>query len=317
MAAAAQAFPGRALVYGSSFENHPAVVARLSRGRERLGNAPRALRGARDVARLQAVITRHGGRVPLTLGPTDARTEGRSWLRKPRRGGGGTGVRALGPGTTPGPREIVQERIDGTLASVTFAADGRRAVVLGIAAGLAGEPAFGATGFRYCGSLFPLRAETAIAARLDALVQALTVEFALVGVNGLDFVLRDGEAFVLELNPRYCASMELVERATGASVFDVHVEACRGRLGVPFAPPPAGVWGKAIVWAQADGVAPDTRAWLGGDTVRDVPAPGAPLRRGQPICTVFATGSDDAECHGRLVASAQAIARACHAGVPA
>jgi predicted ATP-grasp superfamily ATP-dependent carboligase len=67
------------------------------------------------------------------------------------------------------------------------------------------------------------------------------------------------------------------------------------------------VWGKAVVWAEADGVAPDTRAWLARDDVRDVPAPGDALRRGQPVCTVFATGSDEATCRRALIATSRTL----------
>lgn len=305
--AAAGRYPGRAVVYGSNFENHPAAVARLARGRERLGNAPAALRAARDVARLQSVVVAAGGRVPVTRGPGEARDAGHHWLRKPRQGGGGTGIRPLAAGETLGSREIAQERIDGIAGSVSFVADGQRAVVLGVARGLAGDAALGASGFRYCGSLYPFRLDAALAERLDAIVQAATAAFELVGVNGLDFVVCSGEAFVLELNPRYCASMELVERATGTSLFDVHVKACRGTLPPAPETPPAGTWGKAVLWATADAVAPDTRSWLARDDVRDVPAPGDALRRGLPICTVFATGADDARCYTQLLSTARAL----------
>ncbi len=47
----------------------------------------------------------------------------------------------------------------------------------------------------------------------SALASAVTGEFGLVGVNGIDFIVRDGIPYAIEVNPRWCASMELVERA--------------------------------------------------------------------------------------------------------
>ncbi len=84
-----------------------------------------------------------------------------------------------------------------------------------------GERSFGAHGFRYCGSLlaserapvFPRQAELLV--RATALADAVTEAFGLRGLNGLDFVARDGVPLPIEVNPRYSASMELVERATG------------------------------------------------------------------------------------------------------
>jgi predicted ATP-grasp superfamily ATP-dependent carboligase len=65
--------------------------------------------------------------------------------------------------------------------------------------------------------------------------------------------------------------------------------------------------GKAIVFARQDVVAPDTRRWLDDPTVRDVPHPGERILAGQPICTVFAEGSDDAACHAKLIERAERI----------
>jgi predicted ATP-grasp superfamily ATP-dependent carboligase len=173
--------------------------------------------------------------------------------------------------------------------------------------GLAGDPAFGARGHRYCGSVYPFSADPALLDRMRAIAAAATEAFGLVGLNGIDFVLRDGEPYVLELNPRYCASMELMERASGISMFEAHVSACRRALPSLDATAPRGVLGKAILYARRDVVVGDSRRWLLRDDVRDVPFPGDRIRRGQPVCTVFARGDDSVTCYARLVAAASAL----------
>jgi predicted ATP-grasp superfamily ATP-dependent carboligase len=65
--------------------------------------------------------------------------------------------------------------------------------------------------------------------------------------------------------------------------------------------------GKAIVFAMTDGAVGDTRAWLTDATVRDVPQPGERFSTGQPICTIFATGADAAECRMALARRAVAL----------
>ena len=65
---------------------------------------------------------------------------------------------------------------------------------------------------------------------MSAIAGAVTEAFGLVGLNGIDFVLREGEPYVLEINPRYSASMELIERGGRLSVFEAHVAACGGDL---------------------------------------------------------------------------------------
>jgi predicted ATP-grasp superfamily ATP-dependent carboligase len=235
------------------------------------------------------------------------------WLRKPRLGGGGSGVADWLPGEPLHARELVQERIDGIAASVSFAADGRRAVLLGLCEALSGDPAFGARRYRYAGSLYPFPADSQLIERLDAVVQLATRTFGLVGVNGIDFVVREGNAFVLELNPRYCASMELIERSRGLSLFATHEAACGGVLPAASVGSPVGeTVGKAILWARRDLVAGDTRSWLARDDVRDVPHPGERIRSGHPVCTVFARGADGSACRASLAAAA-----ACYdTGVP-
>lgn len=320
-AAAARAIPAEAVAYGANFENHPRAVRALAAGRRLLGNAPAALTRCRNPWVLAEVAAAAGGRMPRTLRPGEA---GRAdpalaWMRKPVRGGGGSGVRLWTPGEPLGAHELLQERIPGLHASAVFLADGRRARLLGLSRQLAGEASFGAPGFRYCGSIYPLAtpAAGALERRAGALADAFAEAFGLVGVNGFDFVVGEGEGegevWVLELNPRYVASAELIERAQGLSIFSAHAAACGGSLEQAPLAVPDGSWGKAVVYARTGVVAGATREWLERDNVRDVPFPGERLERGAPVCTVFARGTDATECRARLEAAARTIEQELHA----
>jgi predicted ATP-grasp superfamily ATP-dependent carboligase len=120
-------------------------------------------------------------------------------------------------------------------------------------------------------------------------------------------VLREGEPYVLEINPRYSASMELIERGGRLSVFEAHVAAC-GRALPSFEPAPMPeVLGKAILYARQEVIVGDSGRWLLRDDVRDLPFPGERIRRGHPVCTVFARGADSVTCYARLVAAASAL----------
>jgi predicted ATP-grasp superfamily ATP-dependent carboligase len=176
-----------------------------------------------------------------------------------------------------------------------------------------GKPAFGAHGFRYCGSLLAgtrqpvFERQNDLRSAAEALAQAVTEQFGLIGLNGLDFIARDGVPYPIEVNPRYSASMELVERSTGLSLFEMHRAACRGALpaGVPASPAAAG---KAIVFARRDVIVGDALRWTAAGDVADVPHPGERIRAGHPICTVFAGGDPDV-CIQRLEAGAERIYR--------
>src|SRR5829696_9227862 len=77
--AVAQA-PG-AVVYGASFENHPALVARLAERHALLGNPPGTLRAVRNHARVGAALRDAGVPYPQTF-VTSPRERSRRWLRK-------------------------------------------------------------------------------------------------------------------------------------------------------------------------------------------------------------------------------------------
>jgi predicted ATP-grasp superfamily ATP-dependent carboligase len=199
----------------------------------------------------------------------------------------------------------LQQQIDGISGSVSFAADGSRAVILGFSRQIMADPRLGAQRYRYCGSilghrearLFPRQRE--LLERATELADVLTRAFHLVGVNGIDFVTRRGIPYPVEVNPRYSASMELIERAHGVSMFQVHFEACRGVLPETPEGQPA-LQGKAIVFARQDTTVPVNSLWASHQWMADIPHPGERIQRGRPICTVFASARDPEACRRLL-----------------
>ena len=228
-----------AVAYTSNFENFPEAVSALARGRLLLGNPAAVLTQVRNPIILARVLRQRGFAVPATRAsaPPAAR-EPERWLLKPRRSGGGHGTTPWRIGRPVSRRAYVQERIRGLTGSIVFAADGRRAVALGLSRQLVGERSFGAHGFRYCGSLlaseraplFPRQAELLV--RATALADAVTEAFGLRGLNGLDFVARDGVPLPIEVNPRYCCLHGA--RGAGHRVLAVrHSRRARARVACP------------------------------------------------------------------------------------
>jgi predicted ATP-grasp superfamily ATP-dependent carboligase len=314
-ARAARAVPAELVAYTSNFENYPTAVAKLVGHRHLLGNPPPVLTRVRNPIDLMRALHRRGFTTPDTRAtPPITRHAPGTWLLKPRRSGGGHGTHIWRQGE-PVPRtHYLQERIGGTPGSIVFVADGRRAVTLGLTRQLVGDARLGAHGFRYCGSLLGnpgglFRRGQGLFETARALATALTAEFGLVGLNGIDFVLRGGVPYPIEVNPRYSASMELIERAHGLSMFETHARACRETL--PSEPPPSGeVEGKAIVFARRDVILGDTRCWLDHGSFADVPHPSELIHRGHPICTVFAKARDAESCYRKLMRRAATVYRA-------
>jgi uncharacterized protein len=255
-AQAAQAVSCDVVAYTSNFENYPAALAVLTEGRTLLGNAAPVVERVREPGVLP------GSPRIATCPPVSG-----DWLLKPRASGGGHGIKAWRAGD-PIPRGMyLQERVEGVPGSVLFDGD----TVIGTTRQIIGDPAFGGSGFKYCGNVL-------VDTRNDI------APLGLRGVYGIDFIERDGVAVPIEVNPRYTAAMELVGR--------------RGSVGTV---------GKAIVYARRAVTVGETRDWLGDDTVADIPMPGTRVRRGQPICTVFADGRDFETCYTGLVARAERV----------
>jgi predicted ATP-grasp superfamily ATP-dependent carboligase len=302
--------------YTSNFENHPGAVAMLSENRRLLGNRPQVLEKIRNPFALMRALSRRGFPVPATRASAPpVGTPGR-WLRKPRRSGGGHGTVVWKRGSLTR-SSYLQARITGIPGSIAFLADGHHAVPIGISRQLVGEKEFGSNGFRYCGSLLAdgrrlFDRGDEVTSVAIALAAAVTEEFGLVGLNGLDFVARGGVPYTLEVNPRYSASMELVERSTLSSLFRMHERSCAGVLPGAIVMP-RNVSGKAVVFARRTVTIIDSGRWA-ELAVADVPHPGERIARGRPICTVFAEGRDADECHERLVREAGRVYRMVETG---
>jgi predicted ATP-grasp superfamily ATP-dependent carboligase len=279
--AAMREAPG-AVVYGASFENHPALVERLAERHALLGNPSDTLRAVRDPVRLGAAL----GDLPYPRTSTTLPSSGR-WLRKPLRGGGGIRVREWRGGALPA-GTFLQERIEGIACSAAAVGDGKDAVVLGLTEQLVGEGAFGVRGHRWCGNLVPPRIRAGeLPEQARAICSCLAGAFALRGLFGVDFMWDGERAWTVEVNPRPTASLETIAAAHGVDVFDAHLRACAGELPGSEAER-LGAAGKAVLFATEDVVVGDSVRWLERG-VRDVPHPGERIAAGRPICTVATT----------------------------
>src|SRR5215471_6853998 len=229
VARAARTIDCDAVAFTSPFENHVRAVEVLARGRRLWGNAPSTLRAVRDPVRLATALRRHGIAAPAVRVAPAQRGQ---WLVKPFASGGGHRVRRWRGGARLPHGRYLQQFVDGIPGSVVFVAARGRAVPLGMSRQIVGDGRFGAAGFRYCGSVLAPIGDPQFArgARMlqgaSAIAAFVAREFDLVGLNAIDFIARDGVVHPIEVNPRWSASMELVERAFGVGTFAAHAQAC-------------------------------------------------------------------------------------------
>ena len=138
---------------------------------------------------------------------------------------------------------------------------------------------------------------------------SLTQQFDLRGLFGIDAVIdHRGNIWPVEVNPRYTASVEILERATGISALApgsvdkraAHVSKRKDRSLTVAARFATEIWGKAIVFAREDVTMPDLYDWFDSEQIADVPPIGRRIEAGKPICTLLSHGPDRDTCLARL-----------------
>jgi predicted ATP-grasp superfamily ATP-dependent carboligase len=180
-----------------------------------------------------------------------------------------------------------------------------------------GESFCHAAPFQYCGSLGPLTLDADLATAIERLGNVLAKVCGLRGLFGVDGILRDGDFFPVEVNPRYTASVEVVEYAAGLRALAVHrriFDATAPALIAPDPSRPRSFVGKAILMAREDVVFPDRGPWDSAleapghidemPAFADIPKPDEHIRAGRPILTLFVRSDSLTECEARLRAIA-------------
>jgi len=285
--------PCEAWLYTGALENHPALIDQLATVRPLLGNPGDVLRRVRDPMLLGKVLYEHGLPFPETRTSSAGLPSDGSWLVKNYQGSSGTGVEEFT--SAIGKSAYYQQLVTGTPCSAVFA--GPR--LLGITRQLVGESWTGADRFQYCGSIAPWSLNAAAENQLRRLGEVLTAEFGLLGLFGVDFIYDGQNPWTIEVNPRYSAAVEIVERTQGINAIDWHI-GCSDGLSLPSSA--SAHHGKAILFAKRQTVISDelTRKFLKQSDLADIPQAGLQIPTGHPVLTVLATAESDDRVIGAL-----------------
>ena len=112
-------------------------------------------------------------------------------------------------------------------------------------------------------------------------------QFKLIGSNGVDYILdKDGELEVIEINPRFQGTYELVENVLGINLLNAHIQACEGEI--IDIPNPSKYSIKKIIYARK-------QANIGNlniPNVYDIPYEGVKIENDQPLVTIISSNED-------------------------
>jgi predicted ATP-grasp superfamily ATP-dependent carboligase len=311
--------PARAdLLVGGGLDARPDLLRRLGERFRLRGNGPEIADVLADPPRWFELLGRLGiAHPPVTATRPEV---ARGWLLKHAASCGGLGVVSADASHATAPDAYFQRRVAGPVVSAIFLADGRDARIIGfnrlLCEAIAQRP------YQYAGAIAWAGPSPEQQRIIRGWIERLTRVLALRGLNGIDLILpalgrhasaastSDAPPLLLELNARPTATAELhAERLPGGAVH-CHLEACDGRLPAVSSPQHTGIprmlRGCRVLYAPhaittAHG---DWPAWS-----RDRPACGTRIGAGEPVCSVYAEGSDAVEVEHLLRRRAAAIFR--------
>lgn len=266
-------------MYGSGFENHLDSLNFLHKNLNILGNTPDVFTKIQNKVFFFSKLIQLNIAFPETVFQAPETLD--NWLVKPMQGEGGFGIKKY-----EGRQEQLnscywQKNIAGLSLSVLFITDGTNCTICGFHKQLLTKGKFIFSGIISQPELF-----AEIKQQVSAWVANLVVEFGLKGLNSLDFILKKNRCYVLEINARPSASMQLYDDG----LLSAHISSCI-----------QGQWENTpvlkeyrayqIVFAETDMLIKKNIKWP--IWLIDRPQAGSFIHTGSPICSIIAHGKNE------------------------
>jgi len=284
--------PVLGLVYGSGFEDRTGLLAKCGARWTLLGNDASVVAKVKVPEPFFAELARLSIPHPATTSERPGRSKG--WLTKRGGGAGGSHVVLADQSEGSGP-VYFQKKVEGRPVSALFVGNGKAARVLGFSEQWAAPTP--TSKWRYGGAVCPADLPGAARRRMTEATERVAAAFQLTGLGSADFLVRGEDAFLLEINPRPGATLDIFD-SEDMPLLRLHFDAVgSGRL--PDGPLERDdARAAAIVYApEAVQVSPEM-SWP--DWAADQPKGGEWIDKNRPICTVWARSRTKVEAR-RLI----------------
>jgi predicted ATP-grasp superfamily ATP-dependent carboligase len=270
------------LVYGAGFEHQPETIAAIANRTWVFGNGADILKRAKDPLVLARICEANGVRHPAIA--FELPHEPELWLTKRRGGAGGAHIAIAEDRSSSRPDSYFQLRVTGESISALFLASEKKVEIIGLSMQWAAPTP--ESPFRYGGAAGPVDIDPAQAKEIARSVAVIASELDLVGLNSADFLVSRDAVWLIEINPRPGATLDVFE-SKGTTLFARHLAACEGHLthaSASFAFKAA-----EIVYAPHDIVVGGGRDWP--DWTVDRSPAGTRIAAGDPLCTTLGSGA--------------------------
>ena len=310
------------IIYAGGMENQPGLIQLLETDRTIWGSTRETIERVRDPQGLAGGLAEVKQRVLSVKTAADPPLSDGTWMIKPLASAGGRGIHIWDNSTTELALQgahYFQQRVLGQIYSALFLAETDPGDVrfIGLTRQLVGCPELHARPFAWCGNIGPVFLPVEAEFLVRRWGNILKWKFGLTGLYGVDFIVDEaGQPWLVEVNPRLTGSVEILELACGLSLLADHI-ACYDYHAAAreFAAPPVLAederLGRAILYAphrlRSKIPLPESVQWEAAPAIADIPEFGTIIECGQPVCSVYAWGFDEADVTAKLFEAAARI----------
>jgi predicted ATP-grasp superfamily ATP-dependent carboligase len=208
----------------------------------------------------------------------------KDYLIKPVYGSGGYGIfqlDSLTPDSISNEKFILQEYISGSEVSSSVISTKKEALSIISSSQLINQDESSGNKFIYSGNITPYPGDDL---PIKEVGQEVIDYLKLIGSNGVDMIINNGEIYVIEVNPRFQGTFECTESSLGINLIDAHIKSCSGEL---IEIPEVEKYSvKEIIYAPE-------RLSVGNINipgVYDIPRKHTIIEKGEPLVTILQTG---------------------------
>ncbi len=267
-------------IIGSGLENYPETLAFLERETVVLGTATTTFYQIQNSIEFYSNLSELKINFPeISLTQPD---DIDSWLVKPVFGQGGSGIHFADQQLPYRSDDIYWQRyINNQAMSVLFLADQSMCKIIGFQKQLTQSGSFVFKGVIRAGAV-----NLTVVKQIERILEQLIPRFSLIGLHSLDFMLKNEQVYVLEINPRITASMQLYEHR----ILLEHINCCFGGQ-LPDIELIAIADGFEVLFAENSLKIKKGIDWP--DWIFDRPVAGTIINTGEPICSMIAHGESE------------------------
>ena len=267
------------VIYGSGFEQHIQSLYYLETEFNLIGNSAEVFNNIQNKYYFFDVLKQH--HIPHPNTQFIAPHNKTDWLIKPMQGQGGLGIEYYQNQTN---KNIYWQRYQqGSVHSVLFLANQENSNIVGF------NTQWTTQGFLFSGIInyCPIPEQNKL--EMIDYVKCLSNVFKLRGLNSLDFIYHDNKIYVLELNARIPASMQL---------YDDNILLSHINNTLPIAKQ-KGFTAYQIIYAKQPVTISEHTQWQ--ENCVDLPQNGQICQTEQPICSIIAHHEHAAELRRLLI----------------